>query len=124
MRTLLLISIVFYSTYCVAQKTNSAPAIDESVAYSANHPDTAAQHHLNWLFELPPALTVVSCEFLLNYSGEIFKASWSVNEPGKWATIQALMNRAKPKDKLIFTDIHVMRGDKKMKLADKTIEVK
>jgi hypothetical protein len=123
MRIMAFISILFWAINGIAQKA-SDHVIEEPVTIDNRQPDTAAQHHLNWLLELPPALTVISCEFLLNSSGEIFKASWSVNESGKWATIQALMNRAKPKDMLIFTGIYVMKRDKRMKLADKIIEIK
>jgi len=137
---LLLISLVFTGylargeTVFTVSKTMAADSLRKDTAMHTaglfdspivmqQHPDTAAQNHLNWLLGLPPQLTVVSCELLYNSAGELFKTSWSVNEPGRWANMQALMGRAKPKDKLTFVNIYVLKGDKRMRLADKTIEI-
>ena len=124
MKTLAFFILLLYATNGIAQKTPSAYVIEEPVALDNHHPDTAAQNNLNKLLQLPPELTVVSCQLLYNSAGEIFKSEWSLHEPDKWATMQAFITRAKPKDKLTFTNIYVLKGDKRIRLAEKTIEIK
>jgi len=113
-----LISFLFLFTHTIAQKVSLAQVLEGPIAQRSRQPDTATQNHLNRLLQLPPQLKAISRKLIYKSAGETFKSSWTIYEPQKRATMQAFINRVKPIDKLILTTFYVLKGDKRMILAD------
>ncbi len=77
------------------------------------------------LLKLPTALTVASCYVGIASRGYVAKFPYEKTATGKFPK-QALdiINNAKPGDELIFEDIYVIKGDKKLRLADKSFLIR
>jgi len=80
-------------------------------------------NELNHILEISPELSLISCELSYDSLGRTIKIPWSVNDPASEAAIQHVIDE-KPKGRFTFSKIYVMKGRKKIKLTDKSIEVK
>jgi hypothetical protein len=80
------------------------------------------QDQINKILGLPPGQTVISCDVYLSSKGEVSRGKWSINNQREWADIKWFMDNAKPKDKLTFANIFVMKDAKTIMVRNKTIE--
>ncbi|MDB5283860.1 MAG: hypothetical protein JWO06_2935 [Bacteroidota bacterium] len=71
---------------------------------------------------LPSALTIFSYDLVFSSKHEIFQAPISNGTGPRTLPMQLLwfIKRGVKGDKIIFSNIYVMKGDKKLRLADKT----
>ncbi len=129
MRTLTFILVMLFINSSSAQSTSTKVLVKDvkaaNVINGAILLDTNSIPGPDELLKLPSALTVASCNVGLASKGYVVRFPYGKTSTGKFPK-EALdiIKMAKPGDELIFEDIYVMKGDKKLRLADKSILVK
>ncbi|MBP6517261.1 MAG: hypothetical protein KA242_09435 [Chitinophagales bacterium] len=74
---------------------------------------------INVILGIPPVFNVLECQFLFSSKGNLYCSSYSA--PTKIYTpnfnqLQGFLKAGKKGDRIIFSEIIVLKGDRKMKL--------
>ncbi len=108
------------TTYIVS--ANYTPAVQDSFMTVLSAICNTC-NKLHNILQLPLEQSVKSCDLLYDSAGKAVKLTWAESDTASWPPMERLID-ARPKGKFTFSNIVVMNGRKKIKLPDKTIEVK
>lgn len=74
---------------------------------------------INEILGIPSVFNVLECQFLFSSKGNLYRASYSTptkKYPARFDQLQWFLKTGKKGDRLIFSEIIVLKGDRKMKL--------
>lgn len=121
MKRLTIVLLLFIS--CIPVRAGSILQVKTIQAGAMPKSDSTCRQRVGAFLNLGPGMSLVSCEIAFTHAGEVHTATYKGRCTNEILKILTLIDAARPKDTVVFSNIYIMQNGAKTKVQDKTIPI-